>query len=112
MDKEAHAHREHDQHIQKLLCGGTALRHAVGDRVADNQADQGGDQAVADGAQERRQVQRKIFQILQRKTAGGGVGQGVIANHTQRDQCKDQHPKDVRSTEQECFILLHRQHPP
>ena len=46
------------------------------------------------------------------ENAGVRVGEGIVAHNAQGDQCEHHHPDDVRHTEKNRLILLHRRHPP
>ncbi len=74
--QEAHAHREHNEHVEEPLRQRLALRDKICDGVADDEADERGRRA-------RSQIERrKIGQVLpqrgevrKRKFAGGCVGE-------------------------------------
>ena len=76
--QEAHAHRQHDEHIEKTLplrCGGRAM--TVGHRIADHKADERRRRAPA--RCDRRKMGRYVpdtGQVIKRKCAGDGVGEG------------------------------------
>ena len=72
--QEAHAHRQHHQHIQQLLCHGAPMGNVVSHGIAQQQADQGRDQRIADGLAQHRQIHREIFDILPCKYTGFRVG--------------------------------------
>ena len=110
--QEAHAHRQHYQHIQDLLGGFGAMGDEVRHRITQKQADECGDQRVQDRLPQHAPVRTQSLQIGQGEHARGRIGQGIVTHHTQRDQGEGHHPQQVRCAEQYGFILLHPRHPP
>ena len=109
-EQEAHAHGQHDEHLQKPLRERLALGDEVGHRIADHQADERGEQAQPDRAQEDRQIRAHPGQIGQRELTGDRIGQRVVEDDAKRDDRKQDHPDDIRAGEQ--LVILHRLLPP
>ena len=69
-------------------------------------------QGVEDGLPQHRAVVGQLLDIPKGEHTGIRVGEGIVSHHTQRDQGEDHHEQNIRTAEQERFILLHLPGPP
>ena len=104
--QEVHPHGEHDEDHGDPLKAGALLGHDVGQRIPDEQADEGGDQGQLEGADEHHPVGAHLGEVIQGKAAPR-AGEGVDDHQENGGDHEEGHPDHIGAG-QKGEPILHR----